>query len=172
MASAPVVLITAGSAGLGAAAARLFARNSYNVVINYSSDSARAEKLVSELGDIKTAETNGNSHLAIKADLASHEEVKRLVSETHQAMGRIDVIFSNGGWSHFRDITRLDDNVFDEDWDRAYAMNVKSHLWLLHAAESHLAKTEGAFITTASVAGMKGTGSSLVSFGADNSKYL
>lgn len=163
MSSAPVILITAGSAGLGAAAARLFARNGYGVVINYNSDSARAEKIISELKDIKIAESNGKPHFAIKADLASHEDVKRLVSETHQAMGRIDVIFSNGGWSHFRDITRLDDNVFDEDWDRAYAMNVKSHLWLLHAAEGHLSKVEGAFITTASVAGMKGTGSSLVS---------
>lgn len=43
-------------------------------------------------------------------------------------------------------------------------MNVKSHLWLMHAARKHLDKTEGAFITTASLAGVSHSGSSLVSF--------
>ncbi|KAK3192785.1 hypothetical protein K4F52_001142 [Lecanicillium sp. MT-2017a] len=161
MADSPVVLVTAGSAGLGAAASRLFAKNGYRVVVNYHSDSARADQLIAELNDTGNSNNDEKPHIIIKADLASHEDVNRLVSETHDAMGRIDVIFSNGGWSRFRDVTRLDDNVFDEDWDRAYAMNVKSHLWLLHAAEKHLSETEGAFITTASIAGVKGTGSSL-----------
>lgn len=163
MADSPVVLVTAGSAGLGAAASRLFAKNGYRVVVNYHSDSARADQLITELNGTGNSNNDGKPHIIIKADLASHEDVNRLVSETHAAMGRIDVIFSNGGWSHFRDVTRLDDNVFDDDWDRAYAMNVKSHLWLLHAAEKYLSETEGAFITTASIAGVKGTGSSLVS---------
>ncbi|KAK1781828.1 hypothetical protein QBC45DRAFT_390049 [Copromyces sp. CBS 386.78] len=40
-------------------------------------------------------------------------------------------------------------------------MNVKSHLWLMHAARPHLGQTEGVFITTASLAGVKVSGSSL-----------
>ncbi|KAF7529439.1 hypothetical protein G7054_g9857 [Neopestalotiopsis clavispora] len=40
-------------------------------------------------------------------------------------------------------------------------MNVKSHLWLMHAARKHLDETEGAFITTASLAGVSHSGSSL-----------
>lgn len=39
--------------------------------------------------------------------------------------------------------------------------NVKSHLWLMHAAKAHLEETEGAFISTASIAGVKPSGSSL-----------
>lgn len=39
--------------------------------------------------------------------------------------------------------------------------NVKSHLWLMHAAKAELEKTEGAFVTTASIAGVKPSGSSL-----------
>jgi NAD(P)-dependent dehydrogenase (short-subunit alcohol dehydrogenase family) len=42
-------------------------------------------------------------------------------------------------------------------------MNVKSHLWMMHAARKHLDETKGAFITTASVAGVNHSGSSLVS---------
>lgn len=44
---------------------------------------------------------------------------------------------------------------------RCFLYNVKAHLFLLHAAKPHLEETEGAFITTASVAGVKPSGSSL-----------
>lgn len=39
--------------------------------------------------------------------------------------------------------------------------NVKAHLWLLYAAKEQLEKNEGSFITTASIAGVKPSGSSL-----------
>lgn len=55
----------------------------------------------------------------------------------------------------------LDEGLEDADWDKCFLYNVKSHLWLLHAARDHLEKTEGAFITTASIAGVKPSGSSL-----------
>jgi NAD(P)-dependent dehydrogenase (short-subunit alcohol dehydrogenase family) len=49
----------------------------------------------------------------------------------------------------------------EDDWDRCFLYNVKAHLWLMHAAKAELEKTEGAFITTASIAGVKPSGSSL-----------
>lgn len=51
--------------------------------------------------------------------------------------------------------------MLEEDWDRCFLYNVKSHLWLLHAAKPYLEESEGAFVTTASVAGVKPSGSSL-----------
>ncbi|KAK1979365.1 short chain dehydrogenase [Colletotrichum cereale] len=156
MDSAPVALITAGSAGLGAAAARVFVRNGFKVVINYSNNVERAETLVEEL-----KKSAGSEVLAIKADLGNRDDISRLVDETVEAMGRLDVVFSNGGWTRLRDIMNLDDNVVEDDWDRCFNMNVKSHLWLMHAAKKHLDETEGAFITTASVAGVGVNGSSM-----------
>lgn len=90
--------------------------------------------------------------------------VKQLVEEAYQRMGRLDVVVSNAGWTKMRDFMDLDDGVDEEDWDRCFRVNVKSHLWLFHAAKPYLDETEGAFITTASVAGVKPSGSSLVSF--------
>jgi len=78
-------------------------------------------------------------------------------------MGRLDVVFSNGGWTALRDFQNLDDNVNEEDWDRCFNMNVKSHLWLMHASKKWLEESEGCFITTASLAGVRPSGSSLVS---------
>ncbi|KAK2022889.1 short chain dehydrogenase [Colletotrichum zoysiae] len=152
----PVALITAGSAGLGAAAARVFVKNGFKVVINYSSNVERAETLVEELKS-----PTGSNVIAIQADLGDRDAISKLVDETVQAMGRLDVVFSNGGWTRFRGITNLDDNVVEDDWDRCFNMNVKSHLWLMHAAKKHLDETEGAFITTASIAGIGASGSSL-----------
>lgn len=152
----PVVLITAGSAGLGAAASKLFAKRGYIVIINYNSNHERASRLLAEI-----SVEGGPVHKVIKADLASRNEVERLITEAFIMYGRLDAVFSNCGWTAFRDTSRLSDNVFDEDWDRAFIMNVKSHLWLLHAAEEHLSKQDGAFVTTASLAGVNGMGSSL-----------
>lgn len=154
--STPVVLVTAGSAGLGAATARLFAQHGYRVVVNYITNAQRAKVLCAELG--------GGSHIAIQADLGSRNDVERLVHEAHAQMGRLDVVFSNGGWTRFSVTTSLDDNAIEADWDRAFTINVKSHLWLLQAARPHLDETEGAFVTTSSIAGVQGMGSSLVCF--------
>jgi NAD(P)-dependent dehydrogenase (short-subunit alcohol dehydrogenase family) len=163
MAARQVILVTADSVGLGASLARLFAKHGYRVVVNYAHNSDHAEKLLKELSDISTQfEVGPEFHKAIQADLASQDDVKRLVADTISSMGRIDVILSNGVWSKFADMTSLDDDVSDEVWDRAYAMNVKSHLWLLHAARPALDESAGAFITTASIAGLNNSGSCLV----------
>ncbi|KAI1378649.1 short chain dehydrogenase [Hypoxylon crocopeplum] len=162
MTGRPVVLVTAGSAGLGAATARLFARNGYRVVVNYAHNSKRASELTKELSAITSqVEVIGSYHISIQADLAIRSDVEHLVEETLSTMGRIDVVLSNGGWTRFTDMTSLDDNIFEDDWDRAFAVNVKSHLWLLHAARRALDESSGSFITTASTAGVTSGGSSL-----------
>jgi NAD(P)-dependent dehydrogenase (short-subunit alcohol dehydrogenase family) len=160
-----VALITAGSAGLGATTARLFAKNGIRVVINYSSNVERAQNLVTELHQLSTLPTTPGrtDFVAIKADLSRRDDIGRLVDESVAAMARLDIVFSNGGWTRLRNINDLDDNVDEDDWDRCFNMNVKSHLWLMHAAKKHLDETEGAFITTSSFAGVKVSGSSLVS---------
>jgi NAD(P)-dependent dehydrogenase (short-subunit alcohol dehydrogenase family) len=164
MTSVPVALVTAGSAGLGAAVVRCFASNGYRVVINYNSSADKATNLLEILplhpdtkGSLQT-----DFHMCIQADIESRHDVERLVAETYSRMGRLDVIFSNGGWTQPRDMTSIDENAFEEEWDRAFNMNVKSHLWLLHAAKSYLDATEGCFISTASVSGLGHNGSSLV----------
>ncbi|KXH43384.1 short chain dehydrogenase [Colletotrichum nymphaeae SA-01] len=171
MSPIPTALITAGSAGLGAATAKLFARNGYSVVINYANNSDRAEALVKELESLSSTATTSSStegsqrqHFhAIKADLSSRAETSALVKSAADALGgRLDVLFSNGGWTRLRNIADFDDNVDEDDWDRCFNMNVKSHLFLMHAARPYLDEAEGAFITTASLAGVKVSGSSLV----------
>lgn len=162
MPSSPVALVTAGSAGLGAATARLFAQNGMRVVVNFAHNQDRANTVVAELDKVSTLPASSANFKAIKADLGCRDELIQLVEVTVATMGRLDVVFSNGGWTKLTDIHNLDENMVEEDWDKCFNMNVKSHLFLMHAAQKHLAATEGAFITTASLAGVKSIGSSLV----------
>jgi len=172
-----VALVTASSAGLGAAIAKHLVQR-MRVVINYSSTPDRANTVLAELSslvgsgnhdfdDDKLAQGSGGTgplprFHAIRADLGQRSEIQQLVSETVAVMGRLDVVVSNGGWTKIRNFSDLGDNVEEDDWDRCFNINVKSHLYLFHAAKEHLSATEGSFITTASVAGVKPSGSSLV----------
>ncbi|CAK7234533.1 hypothetical protein SEUCBS140593_008975 [Sporothrix eucalyptigena] len=155
----------AWSAGLGAAAALQFARSGYSVIINYCNNETRAENTLAALNAIHaTAVTNSDlpaKHAVIRANLEQRDDVEQLARKAYAIHSRLDVIFSNGGWTQFRDTRWLSDNAYDEDWDRIFTANVKSHMWLLHAAETYLAEHNGAFITTASLAGVRGIGSSL-----------
>ncbi|KAF3360298.1 Cryptochrome DASH [Verticillium dahliae VDG1] len=166
----PVALITAGSAGLGAAAAKLLARKGYRVVINYYSNKARADALETELHTLSPLPHDAHNFLSVQANLESRDEIKSLVqaASDFSVQGappatnrRLDVVFSNGGWTQIRDIRNLDDNLVEDDWDRCFNMNVKSHLWLMGAVKPYLEEAEGCFITTASLAGVKVSGSSL-----------
>lgn len=167
MASPPLVaLITAGSAGLGATTAKLFASTGMRVVINYASNASRASEVVQELEKLSPIAKQGGAKnfSAIRADLSKRDDIVRLVMEATTEMGKLDVVFSNGGWTMIRNFQDLDDNMNEEDWDKCFNMNVKSHLWLMHAARKWLDESEGVFITTASLAGVRPSGSSLVRF--------
>ena len=170
-----VALVTAGSAGLGAAIARMLALDlGMSVIINYSNNAERAEALVQDLrnsySSVSPSPLPAPSFHAIRADLSGPKsEAIRLVAEAAAAAGgRLDVVISNAGWTRVRDFSDLDDGVDEDDWDRCFGANVKAHLWLFHAARPWLeeanAREEGAavFVSTASVAGCQPSGSSLV----------
>lgn len=60
----------------------------------------------------------------------------------------------------------------ESDWDTCFNFNVKSHLFLFHAAKPHLEKSEGSFTSVASVAGVTSSGSSIVSLSLKISKTM
>lgn len=163
-----VALITASSAGLGAAIAKAMVSD-MRIVLNYSSNASRANALAEELQ--KTAsqhkiegEDNATPRVvAFRADLGKRSEIEDLVSAAIRTYGRLDVVVSNGGWTRIRNFNDLADNVDEDDWDRCFNINVKAHMWLMKAASPHLEASEGSFVTVASVAGVKPSGSSIVS---------
>ncbi|VTU41188.1 Glucose 1-dehydrogenase [Variovorax sp. PBS-H4] len=85
----PVILITGGGRGVGAATARLAAAQGYDVAISYVHDPSAAASVVS---DVKAA---GRQALAVRADSADPEQVTHLFAEIDRSFGRIDVLVNN-----------------------------------------------------------------------------
>lgn len=157
-----VILVTAGTSGLGLSVGTKLVELGANVVINYASNKDRADSALSSLQELSSKKENYPKVITIQADVTQKAEVQRLVAETVEAMGKLDAVVSNAGWTQFANFMDLDDNVDEDVWDKCYAANVKSHLFLCHAAKKYLANANGSFVMTSSVAGVKPSGSSIV----------
>ena len=85
------VLITGASRGLGAAIAKVFAKNNHNVIINYNNSEEEANKLAQEL------EQYNVEVLPIKADITNEKEIKDMVEQSIDKFNKIDVLINNAG---------------------------------------------------------------------------
>jgi len=159
-----VALITASSAGLGAAVAKALAPT-HRVVINYFSRPEKANEVIKECESIPAQykSSSGPRFHIIQGDMGKRSDITRLVKETVDTMGRLDVVVSNQGWTKVTNFFDLEDNLEEDVWDKCFNYNVKSHLYLFHAAKPHFEANEdgGSFVTVASLAGVKPSGSSL-----------
>lgn len=145
-------LITGGTAGLGAAIAKLLASSGARCAVNYANNSARAEETLASL--------SGTDHVLVQGSPFTQDGAHSIVKEAIQKLGGLDYIVSNAGWTKFANFKDL--NALDEDaWDRCYAANVKSHLWIMQAAEEDLARNNGSCVIIASTAGLRPGGSSM-----------
>lgn len=87
-----VVLVTGSSKGIGATTIKEFAKNGYNVVINYNNSVNKASELeeyILEKYDVKV--------LKIKCDITKENEVQDMVKTIIDKFGHIDVLVNNAG---------------------------------------------------------------------------
>ena len=87
-----VVLVTGGARGIGKATIIKFAKEGYNVVINYNNSKGDAEKLK----EYVEKEFHVNA-LTIKADVSNEIEVKKMIDQIIKEFERIDVLVNNAG---------------------------------------------------------------------------
>jgi len=87
----PVMIITGGSRGIGAATATLAAKRGYTVCINYRKEAKSAEDLVTKI------QQDGGKALAIQADVAQEEDVLRLFSQVDKELGQVTALVNNAG---------------------------------------------------------------------------
>jgi NAD(P)-dependent dehydrogenase (short-subunit alcohol dehydrogenase family) len=89
--SAPVIVITGGSRGIGAATAKLAAQKGYDVALSYVRDEPGAERVVKEIRAI------GRRAVAIRADVSVEQDVATLFAEADRELGKPDALVVNGG---------------------------------------------------------------------------
>ncbi|WP_186114941.1 SDR family oxidoreductase [Burkholderia gladioli] len=110
----PLILITGGSRGVGAATARLAAAQGYDVAISFVSDEAAARAVAADV------EAAGRRALAVRADSADPGQVAGLFEAIDQAFGRLDVLVNNAAIIARQ--SRLEDLGF-ERMQRIFAVN-------------------------------------------------
>lgn len=86
-----VVLITGSSRGLGKEIAKKFAKNNYNIVVNYNTSEQEAINLKEELQKYNI------DVLLSKADISNEHEVKQMIKTTINHFNKIDVLINNAG---------------------------------------------------------------------------
>ena len=140
-------LITGSSRGIGREIARLFAKNNYNVVINYNKSEKEAKELLEEL-------TKENCSAKIfKADVSKIEEANALVNYTIGQFERIDVLVNNAGISKFNLFT---DTTYDE-WHEVMNVNLNSAFYVTKKALQYMIpEHSGKIINISSMWGLVG----------------
>jgi 3-oxoacyl-[acyl-carrier protein] reductase len=86
-----VALVTGASRGIGRAIALRLAKEGHDIVVNYVKDEAAALSVVKEINEI------GRKAIAIKTDVSSEGQVKKMIMETIGVFGKIDVLVNNAG---------------------------------------------------------------------------
>ncbi len=152
-----VAIVTGSSSpeGVGGEIAKALAARGCRVAVNYVSNQAGAHKVV------EACNAAGSEALAIKGDVASDADCKRLVGETIERWGRLDVLVNNAAIT--RSVPLGDLEALDADeFQKLYAVNVIGPFQMARAAAPHLkAAKDAAIVNISSMAGFLGSGSSI-----------
>ncbi len=140
------IIVTGAGGGIGEGIAKRLAAEGAAVLVN-DVNVAMGQKVAAEI----TAAGGIASFFA--ADVTKSSDVKALVAAAISRHGKLDVMVNNAGWTH-RNRPALE--VSEDDFDKCYAVNVKSiYLATIHAVPEFRKSGGGSFINIASTAGLR-----------------
>ena len=139
-----VAIVTGASSGIGRAAALLFAEKGTKVVAV-----GRNER---ELGLLRGEAHDKNGSIKIYlADILETTQVDRLIIETVESYGQIDILVNAAGIIKNGSI---EDTPLD-DWDKMMNINLRSVFCLMQKCVSHLEKSKGNIVNVSSITGLR-----------------
>ncbi|MBO0949321.1 SDR family oxidoreductase [Fibrella forsythiae] len=141
-----VALITGGGSGIGKAAAVMMAKAGAKIVAI-----SRTQDEVDET--IREVEKAGSEGLALTADIAKADDMKRVYDDLDKRFGRLDIIFANAGingmWAPIDELT-------PEEWQKTIDINLTGTYMTVHFGVPLLKRQGGgSIIITASVNGTR-----------------
>src|SRR5271156_4979892 len=133
-----VAVVTGGASGIGRALCIRFKAEGAKAIVVADIQAAAAARVASEVGGI-----------AIETHVGRESDVQRLVAETTEKFGAIDLFCSNAG------IGEGGVEASASDWQRSWDINVMAHVYAARAVlPAMLARGEGYLLQTASAAGL------------------
>lgn len=141
------IIVTGGSRGIGSALVENFAKDGYNVVLNYNKSEESAKHIKGEL------QKQGFNIEIFKADVSKKEEVKELVKFALEKFQKIDVLINNAGISQ----TKLFTDIAEDEWDNIMNANLKSAYYTTQEVLPNMInRKQGLIINISSVWGIVG----------------
>lgn len=142
------ILVTGSSTGIGAAVAIELARLGAAVIVHGNRNAASAQAVVDAI------QKAGGTATAVMGDVSDNDATGKIVAESVEALGGLDVLINNAGGI----VERVTNAEFRNDlFDKVYELNVKSILNMTREAYPHIkAAGGGAIINTGSIAGRFG----------------
>jgi 3-oxoacyl-[acyl-carrier protein] reductase len=119
-----VAIVTGASNGIGRAIAERLAQDGTLVIVNYAKSADKAKAVVAGI------EASGGVAVAIQADVSEVTEARRLVRETVQRFGRLDMLVNNAGIFVSKPLV----DTTEEEYDRLFAVNAKGPYFLMQEA--------------------------------------
>jgi 3-oxoacyl-[acyl-carrier protein] reductase len=133
---AKVAIVTGGSSGIGAAAARMLSERGWQVAVVARKD------------------------VEFQADVAKDADCRRVAKAVLDKWGRIDALVNNAGTTKFVKHADLD-GLSAEDYERIFGINLVGPFQMVRACAPALKAANGAVVNVSSVAALRGTGSSI-----------
>jgi Dehydrogenases with different specificities (related to short-chain alcohol dehydrogenases) len=137
-----VALVTGASKGIGAGIAKALADEGASVVVNYASSKQGADRVVAEIA------RDAGQAIAIQGDVSKHEDIKRLLSETVKAFGRLDILVNNAGVYELAPLEKVSEELFH----RHFNLNVLGLLLTTQEAVKRMGPEGGSIINIGSTA--------------------
>lgn len=152
-----VALVTGGSRGIGKAIAVALAAAGAAVAVNYRERSEEAEAVTEAVRKI------GGRAAAFGADVSVRAAVQTMIEDIEQRLGAVDILVNNAGMA----ATLSLEEITEEDFDRAIAVNLKSAFLCTQAAlPSMRARRWGRIVNLSSIGARVGAGSVSIAYGA------
>jgi 3-oxoacyl-[acyl-carrier protein] reductase len=141
--SGKVAVVTGASKGIGAEIARHLAAEGAAVVVNYASSKAWADKVVADITG------KGGKAVAVRADVAKADDVRKLFAETKKAFGRLDVLVNNAGVYEYAPL----EAITAEHYHRLFNLNVLGLILATQEAVKHFGPDGGSVVNIGSIVG-------------------
>src|SRR4051794_35842516 len=129
------VLVTGGSSGIGQAIAVRFAEHGANVAINYLRQPEEAHGTEEQVhACVHKVRQEGVRDILVQGDVASEDDVVRMVADAIDGLGGIDILVNNAGIQ----ISRPSAELSSADFDRVLAVNLRGSFLCAREAIRHL----------------------------------
>jgi NAD(P)-dependent dehydrogenase (short-subunit alcohol dehydrogenase family) len=156
-----ILLITGGSRGIGAATARLAARQGYAVAINYTANAAAADAVAQQIL------AAGGKAITVQADVADEAQVLAMFGQVDARLGRLTALVNNAG---VVDVAARIDQMEMARWRRMFEINVFGSMLCAREAVRRMSTRHGgaggAIVNVGSVASTLGSANQYVDYAA------